>query len=102
MCKLDSCDLLELISEHIRSMALQRGWQDLQIIDSQINQQGVTTVQVFEVNYEQQEAGQTEYFSAVIWYDITEPWGLIYAGQLHWSRNKKGQPKLPFSLINMD
>jgi hypothetical protein len=64
-------------------MALQRGWQDLQIIDSQINQQGVTTVQVFEVNYEQQEAGQTEYFSAVIWYDITEPWGLIYAGKLH-------------------
>ncbi|NRP96109.1 hypothetical protein XMG59_002227 [Marinobacterium sp. xm-g-59] len=76
-------DLLELLGEHLRRMGLQREWQSLQIVDHHTHQQGLQTLHSFEVNYEQLEAGQMEYFSAVIWYDITEPWSKLHTEFVH-------------------
>ena len=74
-----SSALLELLGEHMRDMAMQRQWLSFQMIDHTTHEKGLQTLQSFEVNYEQFEEQQIEYFSAVVWYDISEPWGLITA-----------------------
>ena len=76
-----SSALLEMLGEHLRDMAMQRNWQSLQMIDHTTEEQGVRTLQSFEINYEQYEESQVEYYSAVVWYDISEPWALIHSAE---------------------
>ena len=51
------------------------------MIDHTTEEQGVRTLQSFEINYEQYEESQVEYYSAVVWYDISEPWALIHSAE---------------------
>lgn len=76
-----SSEVTAYMRDHIHKMAALKGWQALELLDTKIHTHGLRKLYAVEVNYEMEEQDSTEYYSALIWYDITQPFTQIESAE---------------------
>jgi len=76
-----SSDVTAYMRDHIQRMAAQKSWNALEILECKIHTHGLRKLYSVEVNYEMEEQNETDYYSALIWYDITQPFTQIEASE---------------------
>lgn len=76
-----SSDVTAYMRDHIQRMAAQKSWNALEILECKIHTYGLRKLYSVEVNYEMEEQCETDYYSALIWYDITQPFTQIEASE---------------------
>jgi len=76
---INSSQVTAYLRDHIQRLAAKQGWQSLEILETQLHKRGLKQLCAIEINYEVEEGQQTEYYSALIWYDITQPFTQIEA-----------------------
>lgn len=72
-----SSDVTAYMRDHIQQLAARQNWRALEILECKIHSYGLRKLYSVEVNYEMEDPDQTEYYSALIWYDITQPFTQI-------------------------
>jgi len=75
--KSNSSEVTAYMRDHIQQMAARKAWRALEILETKIHTHGLRKLYSVEVNYEMDTDGETDYFSALIWYDITQPFTQI-------------------------
>ncbi len=76
-----STEVTAYMRDHIQQMAARQQWLALELLETKIHTHGLRKLYSVEVNYEMEESGETDYYSALIWYDITQPFTQIEAAE---------------------
>ncbi|NVK01267.1 MAG: hypothetical protein HWE12_06965 [Oceanospirillaceae bacterium] len=79
LSEVESSEVLAYLRQHLFELANKQGWQATELLQTQFHSKGLSQLSAIEVNYEIDESGQTEYYSALVWYDITQPFTQIEA-----------------------
>lgn len=77
--EISSSQVTAYLRDHVQRLAAKQGWLALEILETQLHKHGLKQLYAIEVNYEMDEGNQTEYYSSLIWYDITQPYTQIEA-----------------------